>query len=167
MLNWLLIFVPVAIAMEFLMPNSHTLIFIASCLAIIPLASLLITLGRNGVGALSIRFLTAPAAPVGEDGGIAHAIVGSLCLLAVASAVAIPIGLTNGIYLSRRTPGRLAPLTRLLLEVMSGIPAIIVGTATSAPYEARRFTISLSSTVMSDRLTDIAVVSISRRLSIV
>jgi Ca2+:H+ antiporter len=38
MLNLLLIFVPVAIALEFLMPTSHTLIFVASCLAIIPLA---------------------------------------------------------------------------------------------------------------------------------
>jgi Ca2+:H+ antiporter len=38
MLNLLLVFVPVAIALEFLMPNSYTLIFVASCLAIIPLA---------------------------------------------------------------------------------------------------------------------------------
>src|SRR5690349_14549405 len=38
MLNLLLIFVPVAIALEFLAPSSHTLIFIASCLAIVPLA---------------------------------------------------------------------------------------------------------------------------------
>jgi Ca2+:H+ antiporter len=38
MLNWLLIFVPVAIGLEFLAPGSHTLIFIASCLAIVPLA---------------------------------------------------------------------------------------------------------------------------------
>lgn len=38
MLNLLLIFVPIAIGLEFLMPDSHTLIFLASCLAIIPLA---------------------------------------------------------------------------------------------------------------------------------
>ena len=38
MLNWLLIFVPVTIALEFLMPGAHTLIFLASCLAIVPLA---------------------------------------------------------------------------------------------------------------------------------
>src|SRR5512141_1486610 len=38
MLNWLLLFVPVTIALEFLMPAAHTLIFIASCLAIVPLA---------------------------------------------------------------------------------------------------------------------------------
>src|SRR6185503_12444603 len=38
MLNWLLVFVPVAIGLEFLAPASHTLIFVAACLAIIPLA---------------------------------------------------------------------------------------------------------------------------------
>jgi Ca2+:H+ antiporter len=38
MLNWFLIFVPVAIALEFLRPESHTLIFVAACMAVIPLA---------------------------------------------------------------------------------------------------------------------------------
>src|SRR5437016_12510989 len=38
MLNWLLIFVPVAIALEFAAPESHTLIFVAACLGIVPLA---------------------------------------------------------------------------------------------------------------------------------
>src|SRR5215470_14568613 len=38
MLNWLLLFVPVTAALEFFMPQSYTLIFICSCLAIVPLA---------------------------------------------------------------------------------------------------------------------------------
>jgi Ca2+:H+ antiporter len=38
MLNWLLIFVPVAVGLEFLKPESHALIFAAACLAIVPLA---------------------------------------------------------------------------------------------------------------------------------
>ncbi|MEP6717170.1 MAG: calcium/proton exchanger [Terriglobia bacterium] len=38
MLNWLLIFVPIAIGLEFLKPESHALIFLAACLAILPLA---------------------------------------------------------------------------------------------------------------------------------
>src|SRR6478672_2229688 len=38
MLRWLLLFVPVTIGLEFLSPQSHTLIFAASCLAILPLA---------------------------------------------------------------------------------------------------------------------------------
>jgi len=38
MLNWLLIFVPVAVLLEFLAPTAQTWIFITSCLAIVPLA---------------------------------------------------------------------------------------------------------------------------------
>lgn len=38
MLNWLLIFVPVTIVLEFLRPGAHTLIFFSSALAIVPLA---------------------------------------------------------------------------------------------------------------------------------
>jgi Ca2+:H+ antiporter len=38
MLNWLLIFVPIATGLELLMPGAHTLIFIAACLATVPLA---------------------------------------------------------------------------------------------------------------------------------
>ncbi len=38
MLNWLLIFVPITIGLEFLRPQAHTLIFIAACLSILPLA---------------------------------------------------------------------------------------------------------------------------------
>ncbi len=38
MLNWLLIFVPIAIGLKFLKPDAHTAIFVVACLAIIPLA---------------------------------------------------------------------------------------------------------------------------------
>ncbi|MDX1998880.1 MAG: calcium/proton exchanger [Thermoanaerobaculia bacterium] len=37
-LNWLLVFVPAAILLDFLQPASHTLIFLISCVAVIPLA---------------------------------------------------------------------------------------------------------------------------------
>lgn len=37
-LDWLLILVPVTIALEFLAPDRHTLIFIFACIAVIPLA---------------------------------------------------------------------------------------------------------------------------------
>ncbi len=40
-LLWLLLFVPVVLALEHLMPESHTLLFVLSVLAIVPLAALL------------------------------------------------------------------------------------------------------------------------------
>lgn len=38
MLNWLLIFVPITIGLEFFRPEAHTYIFLAACLSIVPLA---------------------------------------------------------------------------------------------------------------------------------
>jgi phosphate transport system permease protein len=98
---------------------------VLACL--VPLASLLFTLVIKGAPAISFRFLTGPWRPVGESGGIAHAIAGSFCLLIIASLFSVPLGLAKGIYLSQRPDSTLAQFTRLVLDVMTGIPAIIVG----------------------------------------
>ncbi|HLE82873.1 MAG TPA: cation transporter, partial [Thermoanaerobaculia bacterium] len=37
-LDWLLVFVPGAILLDFLAPERHTLIFVAACVAVVPLA---------------------------------------------------------------------------------------------------------------------------------
>ena len=39
MLNWLLVFAPVAIALEYLAPARHLLVFVAAAIAILPLAA--------------------------------------------------------------------------------------------------------------------------------
>jgi phosphate transport system permease protein len=99
----------------------------ALLLCLVPLASLLITLVAKGAPAINWHFLTGKWAPVGEDGGIAHAILGSISLLVVACVFAIPLGLAQGTFLARRGNSRIAPTVRILLDVMSGIPAIVVG----------------------------------------
>jgi phosphate transport system permease protein len=95
--------------------------------SMVPLLSLLCTLVAKGGRVLSFHFLTAAWQPVGERGGIAHAIVGSACLLLVASLFAVPLGLANGLYLARCGNHRWARFVRTLLDVMSGLPAILVG----------------------------------------
>jgi phosphate transport system permease protein len=100
---------------------------IALLVCLVPLASLLGTLAVRGGPVISVRFLTGPWAPVGQTSGIAHAIAGSLCLLLIAWLVAEPLGLAKGLFLARHGSSRLAGLIRLLLDVMAGIPAIVVG----------------------------------------
>jgi phosphate transport system permease protein len=109
--------------------NQFAMIVMAAMLALclLPLVSLLYTLIANGWQVVSAHFLAASWKPVGEHGGIAHAIVGSICLLCLASLIAVPLGLFKGIYLSQRPHTILANVTRVLLDVMTGIPAIIVG----------------------------------------
>jgi phosphate transport system permease protein len=100
---------------------------LAVLLCLIPLASLLFTLIAKGTPVLNFRFITGPWKPVGESGGIAHAIVGSICLLGVASLFAVPLGLAKGVFLAQRGETKLARFSRLTLDVMTGVPAIIIG----------------------------------------
>jgi Ca2+:H+ antiporter len=82
MLNYLLIFVPVALGLEFLAPDSHTLIFLAACVAIIPLAG---WLGR-GTEHLAVH--------VGEGaGGLLNATFGNAAELIIAL-----MALRQGLY---------------------------------------------------------------------
>jgi phosphate transport system permease protein len=66
--------------------------------------------------------------PVGEEGGgMANAIVGTLILIGIASAVGLPIGIGAGLYLAERRGTRLANLVRFLADVLNGLPSIVMG----------------------------------------
>ncbi len=58
---------------------------------------------------------------------MAPAIVGSLTMLLVASAIGLPVGIGAAIYLSEYGRGPFGSLVRFLTDVMSGLPSIVVG----------------------------------------
>jgi phosphate transport system permease protein len=100
----------------------------ATLLALIPLASVLIYVTAKGVDGLSWELFTALPKPVGEPGGgFGNAMLGSLLLVGLACAVAIPIGVLAGLYLSELGNTRLAQAVRFSADVMSGVPSIAVG----------------------------------------
>ncbi len=96
-------------------------------ICLVPLASLLWTLIVRGGSGINLTLLSSSWRPVGETGGIAHAIAGSMVLLGLATCIAVPLGLAQGLFLARGSRPGLANVVRVLLDVMSGIPAIIVG----------------------------------------
>jgi phosphate transport system permease protein len=64
----------------------------------------------------------------GYPGGMLHAILGTLELLALASAVGIPAGMLTGIFLSEYgSESRLATPARFVCDVLAGVPSIVVG----------------------------------------
>jgi phosphate transport system permease protein len=66
--------------------------------------------------------------PVGElGGGIANALVGSIMIIFFASLIAIPIGILAGIYLSENGKSRLAYWSRLCVDILQGVPSIVIG----------------------------------------
>lgn len=96
--------------------------------AVVPLFSILIYVGIRGLPALNVAFFTQMPKPIGEaGGGMLNAIVGSILLVTLATAIGLPVGIMAAIYLSEYGRGRLANTIRLFTEVMSGLPSIVVG----------------------------------------
>ena len=97
-------------------------------LALIPLASVFLFVAVRGAPGLGLDFFSKLPTPVGETGGgMANAILGSLTLVLIASAVGIPLGVMSGIYLSEHGTTRFATWVRYSADVMSGIPSIAIG----------------------------------------
>jgi phosphate transport system permease protein len=101
---------------------------LAVLVALYPLASLLWLVVSKGAAGLSLTFLTARPTPVGEPGGgVGNAIVGTLYMVGLGSAVALPVGVGAGIFLAERGDGRWGSAVRFTTEVLSGVPSIVVG----------------------------------------
>src|SRR6266545_6674983 len=83
-----------------------TLTALCTVAAVGILLIILLYIARQGIGAVSLSFLVNDPQPVGEGGGIRNAIVGTLVLLAISSAIGLPFGIAVGIYLSEFGTGR-------------------------------------------------------------
>jgi phosphate transport system permease protein len=105
-----------------------SIMYLAAVLATLPLVLILFHLVRQGTAALSVDFFTQMPAPPGEaGGGLANAIVGTLILIGLASAVGLPVGIGAGLYLAEQRGTRLATVTRFLSDVLNGLPSIVMG----------------------------------------
>lgn len=60
-------------------------------------------------------------------GGIANGITGSFYLVALASLIAIPIGVLIGVYLYENKQKRYANIIRDLTDILQGVPSIVIG----------------------------------------
>ena len=100
----------------------------AAVLAIAALALVIWSVGSRGGSSLSWDFFTKGPALFGQSGGgIAPALAGSLLLVAVATAFALPAGVLTAIYVSEFAPPRIGEQIRLWLDVLNGFPSIVIG----------------------------------------
>src|SRR6202166_3658898 len=103
-----------------------TTIFAFAC--VIPLLFILGFIIKAGITKINWHFLVNIPKPVGETGGgIANALVGSIIIIIVASVIAVPIGILAGIYLSENRKSRLAYWCRLSVDILQGVPSIVIG----------------------------------------
>lgn len=104
-------------------------------IAILPLGDILYTAAVNGGQVLSVQFLRQnqplPCNPQFQSGcsfgGVANSIEGTLLMISIASAIAIPIGILAGIYLSEFGNNRYGQFARFLTDVLAGVPSIVLG----------------------------------------
>lgn len=99
--------------------------------AVIGVAALLIILGYvaiQGLPAINLPFFTERPLPYGEvGGGVAPAILGTLTMLLIAACIALPVGLGTAIYLTEIGRGSLANFIRFIIDLLAGLPSIVVG----------------------------------------
>ena len=103
---------------------------LATALVVLSLGLLVLRLLESGLRGLSPGFFVHMPKPVGEPGGgMANAIVGTLITVGIGAAIAVPVGVAAGVYLSEYGRERLAGVVRYTADVLAGAPSIVVGVA--------------------------------------
>ncbi|GAC1589297.1 MAG: phosphate ABC transporter permease PstA [Acidimicrobiales bacterium] len=106
------------------------LMWTALAAALIPLAFLVYYVLNKGLGIFSLKFLTKPI-PLSQrrrGPGMGPAVLGTLLITAMATAIAVPLGILGAVYVVEYGAGnRLARVIRFLGDVMAGVPSIVMG----------------------------------------
>lgn len=106
----------------------HYLIVVLAFMITLPLIAIIFYIFKEGITKINWHLLTNIPKPVGETGGgIANALLGSVLIVSTASVIAVPLGIMCGIYLSENRTGRLPYWSRLAVDVLQGIPSIVIG----------------------------------------
>jgi phosphate transport system permease protein len=99
-------------------------------IAVLPLIWLIYVVVSEGLQAISMEFLTYSMRGVtgDEQGGVYHALIGTLLITIAATVISVPIGVLSAIYLVEYGgTSRLARWITFLVDVMTGIPSIVAG----------------------------------------
>jgi phosphate transport system permease protein len=102
---------------------------VAALLAVGVLAIVVYSVAARGASALSLDFFTKgpPALAGTPGGGIAPEILGTALLMALATLIALPVGILTALFLTEFAPPRLAGAIRLALDLLNGLPTIVIG----------------------------------------
>ena len=103
----------------------------ATLFSLIILISVIGSLFVRGISAISAHFIyqnnvyVSPSTPL-EYGGIGHAILGTVLIVAISVLIAVPIGIATAVYITE-VRGRAVPYVRFFVQAMSGVPSVVAG----------------------------------------
>jgi phosphate transport system permease protein len=98
--------------------------------AVVPLVLVVYYLLQKGLGALSWDFFTTDPTGsfLGPPGGVKSAIIGTILIVALATAIAMPVGVGVALYLVEYGKNSVfANTVRYFVDVMTGVPSIVFG----------------------------------------
>lgn len=99
----------------------------AALLAVAVLAIVVFDVAKSGLSAISWHFLTANSDAL--PGGILDTLAGTGLIVLVAAGMAVPVGVLSAVYLAEfaRPGSRVAGLLKLALDLLQGMPTVVVG----------------------------------------
>lgn len=108
--------------------TAFAFLWAAAIITIVILIAIVGNIMINGIGHLSLEFLTKEPEDMGRGGGIFSIIVTTIYLALFSLIIAAPIGICAAIFLTEYArEGRLIRLIRFGTESLAGIPSIIFG----------------------------------------
>ena len=141
--GWLLIFVPISVVGTFALSRGKgavasvdaivaNFIVMVAGISFYPVVSLLWTVISQGLDALvNWNFVSSDMRISSPDdelnlGGAAHALVGTLMMVSIATVITLPLGVLTAVYVTE-VRGRLRSVVRFIIQSMSGVPSIVAG----------------------------------------
>ena len=114
------------------------MVIFLSVITVSPIVLIISKLFIKGYKQISLNFLientpntyaamTAVANGENIPGGVANGIIGTLLMVIMAAAIAIPIGVLTGIYLYENQNKFMANFTRNVSDILQGVPSIVLG----------------------------------------
>ncbi len=95
---------------------------------LVVLISILYTLISNGISGINLAVFTEITPGPGSAGGLKNAIVGSLIMTSIGIAIAAPVGVLAGTWLSQTAKGdKLASVIRFMNLLLVSTPSILIG----------------------------------------
>lgn len=108
--------------------SAYFLLTFAVLLIIYPLIVIIGNIIVNGAGGITWDFLTQDVIKHGELGGVNHAIIGTLIIIAGTALIALPLGIASAIYLIEYAKtGLVVRIIRIAADILQGIPSIVFG----------------------------------------
>lgn len=107
-----------------------SLVWAAFILAVLPLFGLIYYTVSKGIGDINVTFLTHSMRGVlatDTNGGLYHALIGTLEQVGLATVIAAPLGVLTAVYLVEYGRGGLARAVTFFVDVMTGVPSIVAG----------------------------------------